>query len=52
MSCSMMRTGTATIQSATCTTVTNQHKDGLKMWNKIEAALDQVESENQIVLTE
>jgi hypothetical protein len=29
-----------------------QHEDGQKMWNKIEAALDQVESENQIVLAE
>ena len=29
-----------------------QHEDGQKMWNKIEVALAQVESENQVVLVE
>ena len=29
-----------------------QHEDGQKMWSKIEAALAQVESENQVVLVE
>jgi hypothetical protein len=29
-----------------------QHEDGQRMWDKIEAALAQVETENQVVLSE